>query len=300
MEYGYFDSEITGYEDTTGMPIFDRAQNAQFLADMYASLITSGVYPNPSDNYQVMERDDGKLGVKVMPGRLWIKGRFGTDDEPTVLDAPTASTTANRIDIVVAELNFVDRKIELKYVTGGATAPSLVRNTDAYQIQLAQVTVPKNTTKISQGNILDTRANTALCGYVTGIITQVDTTTLFNQYAAKVRDTDNYIDAYITELNAAGTSLIDEIENDYASDMSDFKLNQQNAFNEWFESIQNVLGEDEAGNLLNLILANTDRIELLEYMVYFNDYLSPIDIEDGILITDDGNAIMANWKYKEA
>lgn len=209
MEYGYFDSEVTGFEDSTGMPIFDRAQNSQFMADMYASLITSGVYPNPSSNLQVMERDDNVLGVKVMPGRLWIKGRFATEDEPTVLAAPTASTTANRIDIVVGELNFVDRKIELKYVVGGAAAPALVRNSDSYQIQLAQITVPKNATRISQSNILDTRANTALCGYVVGVITQIDGETLFVQLKSMIDKEEEYLNAQNDKISG----MIQDIQN---------------------------------------------------------------------------------------
>ena len=42
----------------------------------------------------------------------------------------------------------------------------------------------KNAVKVSQSDIIDTRPNADLCGYVTGIITQVDTTTIFNQYSS--------------------------------------------------------------------------------------------------------------------
>lgn len=43
LRYGYFDSEITGY-DSDGMPIFDRAESSDFLA-MFISKIISGGDP---------------------------------------------------------------------------------------------------------------------------------------------------------------------------------------------------------------------------------------------------------------
>ena len=58
---------------------------------------------------------------------------------------------------------------------------------------------------------------------------------------------------------------------------------------------------DETGNV-PLQRAN-DRLSLLEYMAQNNDYVAPITTSDSdpaaILVDDDGNAILANWKYKE-
>ena len=188
MEYGYFDSEVTGFDDATGLPIFDRAQDSDFMAAMFASIWGNGVYPNPSDNLQVMERDDDFFGVKVMPGRCWIQGRFGKEPEPVNFEFSAASTSADRIDSIVVELDKQNREITIKKVEGTAAGtpvpPDLVRTSDIYQICLAQCKVRKNATKVNQSDITDTRMNTALCGYVTGVITQVDTTTIFNQYLA--------------------------------------------------------------------------------------------------------------------
>lgn len=49
-----------------------------------------------------------------------------------------------------------------------------------------------------------------------------------------------------------------------------FKTDAENDFNAWFATLQNVLDEDAAGHLLNLIQNNTARIEMLE-AVLFND-----------------------------
>jgi len=213
MEYGYFDSEITGFDDATGLPIFDRAQGAEFIADMFASIWGSGVYPNPSNNLQVMERDDSQFGVKVMPGKTWIQGRFGKEIEITNFEFDAASATASRIDIIVAELNKPDREISLKYIKGlpadTPVPPDLVRTSDIYQICLAQCSVRRNAASINQSDILDTRSNTELCGYVSGVITQVDTQTLFNQYLAKM----NELNALLEELeqNPPGGIMLQDI-----------------------------------------------------------------------------------------
>ena len=72
-------------------------------------------------------------------------------------------------------------------------------------------------------------------------------------------------------------------------------------FNAWFENIKNQLGEDAAGNLQNQCNELNDRMSRMEYMVVHNDFSAPIDVDDSAILADDaGNAILADWKYKEA
>lgn len=58
---------------------------------------------------------------------------------------------------------------------------------------------------------------------------------------------------------------------------------------------------DETGNVVPTRI--NARLDLLEYMTQNNDYVAPITTDDddsaAILIDDEGNAILANWKYKE-
>ena len=51
-----------------------------------------------------------------------------------------------------------------------------------WELSLGYVWVHSNATDIWQSNIVDERANTEVCGYVTGLIDQIDTTNLFAQY----------------------------------------------------------------------------------------------------------------------
>ena len=70
----------------------------------------------------------------------------------------------------------------------------------------------------------------------------------------------------------------------------------ENDFNAWFATLQNVLDEDTAGHLLNLIQNNTARIEILE-AVLFNDittnpFLILFDDLDGVTATGVWNAAL--------
>jgi len=72
------------------------------------------------------------------------------------------------------------------YIPGTPAAtpqtPPLVRTDDVFDLRLCEITVNPNAQAITQANILDTRPNSAVCGYVTGLVHNVDTKDLFLQY----------------------------------------------------------------------------------------------------------------------
>jgi len=59
--------------------------------------------------------------------------------------------------------------------------------------------------------------------------------------------------AYIANLEAQGDSIINELQTGYRTEMNDFKEEQENLFNTWFEFVKGQLGTDVAGNLQNEI-----------------------------------------------
>ena len=110
MRSGFFNSNIEGYDDD-GNPIYDRAEEASFFAEYFASFIGIGVYPNPSTGMQVVA--DEELSVLVQPGKCFIKGYFGLVEEGgEVLDLEASESNLPRIDRVVARLDIEDRKIK--------------------------------------------------------------------------------------------------------------------------------------------------------------------------------------------
>lgn len=210
LEYGYFDSTITGY-DEEGMPIFDRAQTSDFMAMFFSSIISSGVLGDPSDCFQVTSYDGMKIRIK--PGSGFIKGRFAHDEEDAflILDNAPSSITYSRIDMIVLRNNYIERKCEIVVKTGTASAtpqePTLLRpeSGDYYELCLAKIKVSSGKTEITQSDITDTRFDTNYCGAVVQLI---------------------------NGLNAAPLLL---------------QLEHQ--FNTWFEAMKDQLTTDAAGNL---------------------------------------------------
>lgn len=124
--------------------------------------------------------------------------------------------------------------------------------------------------------------------------------TLFEQTATA---TQTGFEEYVADLKAEGDEIIETIKTDYRDEITEFEAAQEQVFNTWFELIKGQLSTDIAGNLQNQITYNGERITLLEYMAQNNDYVAPITTDDGdntaILVDDLGNALIANWKYKE-
>ena len=116
-----------------------------------------------------------------------------------------------------------DRKISAAVKSGtAATNPSaavLQRDSDVYELAIADVLVGVAATSITSASITDRRYDSTLCGVVTGTVQQIDT----SAFAAQVQ------------------SFLDDSEAEFST---------------WLDGIKNVLDESTAGNLLNLINAH--------------------------------------------
>ncbi|SJZ57374.1 hypothetical protein [Anaerorhabdus furcosa] len=207
MRSGFFNSDITGYNDS-GMPIFDRAEDAEFFAHFFKSFFTNGVYPNPSSNLQVSIQEG--MNVKVLPGLCLIEGYFGWEDTERVL-AIQASESLDRIDRIVLRLNLADRTIDLYVKKGvGATnpvAPEITRplpnqGGDIFELGIADIFVAKNTTSITQQRITDLRLNNEFCGLVVQTVKGIDTTTLFQQLQGQISENMELIQSALDETLA--------------------------------------------------------------------------------------------------
>jgi len=207
----------------------DRKYNAWWFAKYFATFIGNGVFPNPSTNLQVTANQNMKVVVK--PGSGWIDGYFIYSDGDHVLSLDVADGVLKRIDRVVMRLNHLTRKIELVIKKGtfasSPTAPSLQRDTDAYELAIADVLINNGAIQITQANITDQRLNKTVCGIVHGTVDQVDTTTIFNQYQA-----------WFAETKGSTTAEI-----------KDWQTQQKQEFDLWFESIKDILEGDVAANL---------------------------------------------------
>ena len=168
----------------------DRKYDARQIGMYLGKVVSSGVFPNPSTNLQVTAA--GGMNIQVHPGRAMIDGHWMDNDGVHVITLEDADMALARMDAVVMRLDENDgaRAIGLEVKKGSPSAapvsPVMVREGYVQEYCLALIYVPptKNdgTQEIIQANITDTRPDTSVCGWITSLIQQVDTSTLFMQW----------------------------------------------------------------------------------------------------------------------
>lgn len=190
---------------------YDRVYDASDWAEYFASFIGNGVFANPANSLQVQAGTG--LSVIVNSGKAWINGYYYNNIEPLTLTLAASNTSYSRIDRVVCELNLNTRNIKTYILTGtfsaNPVAPAIENGNNVYQLSLAEIKIMPNAINISQSSILDTRANNEVCGFVAGVIDQIDTTGLFNQFTSAF---DNWFASVKADYsNADLTKLLSEI-----------------------------------------------------------------------------------------
>ena len=179
---GFFDAVDQGSGD------YDRVYNASDFAEYFSRFVGNGVFASPANGLTV--ESTGGMSLAIKPGYAWINGYLfsvisGTTEALTV---PVANPTMNRYDSVVLGLDYQNRQIT-PYIKSGSpaaspSAASLTRSSSLYEIEIARVYVPTGASYVSQSRIQDMRPDTTRCGFVTGLISQIDTSDLFAQFTA--------------------------------------------------------------------------------------------------------------------
>lgn len=165
----------------------DRKYNADDISNYFEGLISYGVIANPSTSLQVIA-DGTSMDVQVQPGRGIINNRWMKNSAAETLTIGAADALLNRIDAIVMRYSVSDRVITLNVKQGTAAtspiAPVMLRSENTVEYCLATVYVSAGATSIGQSNIIDTRPNSAVCGFVTNLVGNIDITALFAKWEA--------------------------------------------------------------------------------------------------------------------
>ncbi len=206
----------------------DRLYNAEDMNRPYKDIISNGVFPNPSTNLQVYTSSG--MTVQILEGGGMFGGGWAYNDAPVLVTLQGGETNLNRIDAIVIARNENELvRSTTVYVKKGTpasspVAPTMERNDQLNEYCLATVYVASGTTELTQSMITDTRMNSDVCGWVTGLIEQVDTSTLFEQWNSAYQE--------------------------------QYEINTQ-AFNKWFSDLQKILSDDESVTAEIIRLGNT-------------------------------------------
>ena len=206
LTYGFFNS-LNG----------DRTYNADQMSSMFEGLISDGVYESV-DNAFIVTPSSG-LTLSVGSGRAIVGEKWVKNDANTTITLNAAHVTLNRYTAIVLRKDIANRQISIKMIDGenasNPTKPSILRNSSYYDLCLAYVYVASGATAITSANITDMRPDSTVCGWVTGLIEQVDTSQLFLQWQTAYRE--------------------------FYNKMQSWQSNMRTQFNTWFETLTDKL-----------------------------------------------------------
>ena len=260
----------------------DRKYSAEDMNRPYRKLISNGVFATPkgtpSDFLQVFAANNG-MNVIVSAGYALIGDKWFENPSDLIITISQNSEVLTRIDSIIAQVDKTQpgRVGSIVYRQGSASSnpihPNINTEEDIAEFRLADIRISPSCVEITQDLITDCRGSDE-CPWVTSLLYQVDTSTLYAQWQAAYKK-------YYEDQEVEHDSYFEE----FKTIMSNFFKEEEKTFDVWFQKMKDQLSEDAAGNL---------QVEIDNLNEIVMDAISPITTEVGdILATENGEYIVA-------
>lgn len=251
VTYGFFDS-ING----------DRRYNADQMSEYFKGLIGDGIYESIGDAF-VVEAGSG-MNVTVGSGRAVIDCKWLDNDSDASVEISVADLSHPRYTSVVLRLNYETRSMEIGTIDGTPAAspekPERTWDDSIKELVVADVYVPAGATQVSDAYIEDTRSLEE-CGWVTGLITQLDISNLYRQWVALFNDyfegiqeeyeawfdmltEDLNVSTYIRKFDKRVVLASGEDNNHIALDMANYSYSNNDVINVYINGLYGSQGID--------------------------------------------------------
>lgn len=196
---GFFDAHKVGDS-------WDRTYLAEDFAKFFAPLIGNGIFAGRSNELQVFQSVPAGMSVVLSSGQSWIEGYGYINDSDLSIPVDPADGALGRIDRIVNQWSSVDRRIRTVWKKGtpavNPVAPILRWDADYKELNICTIDVSAGLSAITQDKIHDTRMDSSVCGWVTSLIEQVDTSTLYIQWEAQAKLVLDAIQKELADLEA--------------------------------------------------------------------------------------------------
>lgn len=162
---------------------YDREYDAEQFAEYFANFISNGVYANPANQLKVVFDDSPNkpFVVIVRKGKAYIDGYWYELTEDMEITVPVNTKAYIVKDVIRCILDKAERKVSI-VLEEDVTSDYPVNNKTRHDLVLSTIIVQPNASKLNAEDITDRRPDKTYCGFVTGVIDQIDTTELFQQY----------------------------------------------------------------------------------------------------------------------
>lgn len=227
-------SVMSGFYDAVSN---DRLYTADQMNMPYKRLVCNGVFAQPDGtagtDFQVLA--GALMTVNVQPGNAIVGDKWVESDAVVPVEVAGNTSVNSRIDSIVLRVDrtMAERAASIVYRTGTAAAtpeaPALVNSGGIYEFRLADITVAPSASAITQAVITDRRGSDD-CPWITSLIQQPDTSTLFLQYqAAYQAQLERFYDqwseffAQLTEDLTVSTNIL-VLRNEYTASGSETEI----------------------------------------------------------------------------
>lgn len=169
---------------------YDRTYNASDFADFFASFIKSGVYADPINQLKVVQKSG--LTVTVKAGKAFIDGYYYELDEDKDITFLANATSYLITNAVALTLDKTERKISIKKKEQMSIDKPINTGT-IHELILCTIKLSPATSIITDSIIVDRRPDDNYCGFVAGLIEQINFCELFSQMESQFNDWFNDI-----------------------------------------------------------------------------------------------------------
>lgn len=162
---------------------YDREYDGEQFAEYFANFISNGVYANPANQLKVVFDDSPSkpFVVVVRRGKAYIDGYWYELTEDMEITIPVNTKAYIVKDVIRCILDKAERKISI-VLEEDVISDYPVNNKTRHDLVLSTIVVQPNASKLNVKDIADKRPDKTYCGFVTGVIDQIDTAELFQQY----------------------------------------------------------------------------------------------------------------------
>ena len=251
----------------------DRTYNAAQITEYFEGLVSDGVYESVGGALQVQAATG--MNVNIQTGRAIVNCRWIRNDAVITMPITASHVTLARYTAIMIRLDYSARDISIIAVDGTPAStpakPTPTNTTGVKDLVLAYLYIPGGATTIPQANIQDMRG-TNLCGWVTGLIKQVDTSQLFAQWQDACetfyRNMADGFDAWFDTLTSRLSintyiqeyrkdTILDEDTNVIPLDMGNYAYDQSDIIHVYINGLLAVPGTDYTLNTSNQIATIT-------------------------------------------
>lgn len=188
----------------------DRLYSADDMNKPYSRVIADGVFATnsgtPSSDLQVVSAGNG-MQITVQAGQGIFASKWFENQSAILITVPNNTAINPRVDSVIVQIDerSSGRVGNIVYRTGtpssSAAVPPINQTANVVEYRIANIYVAPSANTINNDAITDLRGSSS-CPWVTGLIQQVDTSTLWNQFNAAYQAQYNNYDTQYTQYVA--------------------------------------------------------------------------------------------------